>query len=331
MKQSNLAVIGGTGFSEMAQNPEKVETDYGDVQVSTLELGGKQVYFVPRHKEKEVPHLVNYRANIQALARLDVKTILAVSAAGRLSKNVRPGHLVAVGGFRTDGATGSRPSTYAEPGLLLHASMDTPFSPGLREMIYESMVEAQDKVKEIYAGSEDLEVGFHKNANYYNINGPQFLSESEEDLVRDQYENSIEIKERKLQGKIGEKERNDIKKVLDTYFSLIVGQTLVPEVKLVREMGMVYGAVGMCVDNSNFPGGKPVTHADGVMHAVVNTAKAAVVVLGNTVKRIPDDFHDPIAHEALRHSLDPKQVDFDRLIVSGRPRLADILRKKLEV
>jgi len=302
MKQFTLAVIGGTGFSEMAQDPEKVETDYGEVQVSTLELGGKQVRFVPRHQNLETPDRVNYRANIQALVRCGVKTVFAVTAAGRLHQDVLPGHLVAIDDVDWDDTTGNnREMTFAEPGLLLHASMNDPFSSGLRKHLSDAWLESEPMVEGIYGESSDLDVDFHRHGTYFNINGPQFSPPAREARIRNTVVNAK-----------------------------LIGQTLVPEVLLAREMGLAYAALGMCVDHSNYPGGKPVTHADGVMHAVVNTAKAAVEVLGNTIRRIPDDFHDPVAHEALKHSLDPKQVDFERLIAAGRPHLAEILRIKLK-
>lgn len=94
-------------------------------------------------------------------------------------------------------------------------------------------------------------------------------------------------------------------------------------------MGIAYAALGMCVDNSNYPGARPVTHADGVMHAVVKTAQAAVEVLNEAVRRTPENFYDVVAHEAFKHSLHSSQVDLAALKAAGRTQLALILENEL--
>jgi hypothetical protein len=164
----------------------------------------------------------------------------------------------------------------------------------------ESWLTVKPKIEHIYKGSPDLEVGFHADGTYFNIQGPAFTTPEREERLRRTVSNAK-----------------------------VIGQTLVPEVHLAREMGMAYAAVGMCVDHSNFPGGKPVTHADGVMHAVNKTAEAAVALLDETVKRMPEDFFEEIAHTAFDHSFHSGQADFKLLRENGRTNLALILENVL--
>ncbi|EFK96752.1 5'-methylthioadenosine phosphorylase II [sediment metagenome] len=293
------AVIGGTGFSELASDFQNIETDYGTIKVGHIELGGKEVLFVPRHIGLEIPQLVNYRGNIQALKLLGVNTVFAVSAAGRLAQNILPGHLVAVSNVDHEGS--ARTSSFADtPGLLLHASPEDICSPGLRDILIQSWGAVKNKIAQIYSDSPDLELGFHPNGTYYNVDGPDFRDPATEHRLR------------------------------QTVFQpALIGQTVWPEINLARQMAMAYQPLGMCVDNSSFPGAKPVTHADGVMHAVVKTAQAAVVLLNEAVKNTPDNFFEAAAHDAMRHSLHPSQVNFPLLKSQGRTKLAIILEQEL--
>jgi 5'-methylthioadenosine phosphorylase len=297
--EQRRAIIGGTGFSELASSFETITTDYGDVRVGHLELGGKEISFLARHQQLEAPHLVNYRANMQALKLLGVNTIYSVSASGRLNKDVLPGHLIGVSDIDWDDA-GFRPSTYSEPGLLLHASTNDLFSPGLRRILADSWQQIQPEVAKLYQETE-LSVGYHDGGTYFNINGPAFTPPHRESRLRAQ-----------------------------TDGAKIIGMTLFPEAHLAREMAMAYAAVAMCVDHSNFPDAPPVSHAEGVMVAVQKTAQAAYKILDEAVKRTPEDFSDLVAHNAFKNSLFPDQVDLSRLRNSGRTNLAIILETALQ-
>lgn len=291
------AIIGGTGFSEIATDFKIISTDYGDVPVGQLELGGKEVHFLARHRGLETPDRVNYRANLQALKLLGVNTVFAVSAAGRLAEEVWPGHLVVLDDVDWDDTTGRhRDMTFSEPGLLLHASMNDPFSQELRRIINSSWLVAEPKIAKLYQDDPDLKVLLHTNGTFFNVNGPSFSPPAREARIRS-----------------------------SVFNPKLIGQTLVPEVILAREMAMAYAAVGMCVDHSNFPGAPPVTHADGVMNAVVKTAQAAIILLDEAVKNTPPDFFDGVAHDAFNHSLHSNQVDLSQLRHNGRTHLALIL------
>lgn len=293
------AVIGGTGFSEFAKDFETVDTDYGEIRVGHLELGGKEVFFLARHAGLEIPQLVNYRGNIQALKRLGVNTIYSVSACGRLAEHILPGHLVAVSHVDHEGST--RVSSFADtPGLLLHASPDGQCSPGLRQIVISAWDKVEQEVRELYAGSPDLFVGLHTHGTYFNVDGPDFRDFATEERLR-----------------------------RTVHDPAVIGQTVFPEINLARQMEIAYQPIGMVVDNSSFPGAKPVTHADGVMHAVTKIAQAAFVLLDEAVRNTPDNFYEEAAHDALLHALHPSQVNFDILRQQGRTNLAVILEEEL--
>ncbi len=95
-----LAVIGGTGFAEFSQleniTGSVVSTSYGDVYVEQGELHGQKLVFLPRHGHppRFLPHRINYRANIDALAKLNVQRVLAVTAVGSVDPSLQVADLV---------------------------------------------------------------------------------------------------------------------------------------------------------------------------------------------------------------------------------------------
>ncbi|MFY9376891.1 MAG: S-methyl-5'-thioadenosine phosphorylase, partial [Peptococcia bacterium] len=79
MEKVDLAIIGGTGVyrADMLENSKDitVTTEYGEVSLMTGEYKGRRVAFLARHGKGHTvpPHLINYRANIQALKQLGAK------------------------------------------------------------------------------------------------------------------------------------------------------------------------------------------------------------------------------------------------------------------
>jgi len=296
----NIGIIGGTGFSNRPLDKMmRQATDYGVVPYTPTYLGNKEAIFVPRHAKLDAPHLVNYRANIQAMKLLNVDIIIALSACGRLAEDVGPGTLGVVSDVDWDDLNG-REMTFAEQGLLLHATMNPTFSEPLREILYHSAIKKGEEIYDMFKDVEGISSQIKKDGTYFNINGPAFLTPAKEARIRE-----------------------------TTPGAAYIGQTLVPEVHLAREMGIAYAALVMVVDHSNFPGKKAVTHADGVMTAVKYTTQAAQLVLEEFGNQIPDDFYDPVCHDAFRHSLHESQVDLTMLLKNERKNLAHILEQEL--
>lgn len=83
-----LAVIGGTGFAEFLGLQdvagETLTSEYGETYIERGAIGDTPVVFLPRHGHPPQfpPHRINYLANIQALADLEVSGIITVCAVG---------------------------------------------------------------------------------------------------------------------------------------------------------------------------------------------------------------------------------------------------------
>ena len=98
-----LAIIGGSGLTQLASlevsRQQVVRTPYGEPS-GTLSFGriaNQDVVFLARHGYGHTipPHLVNYRANIWALAReAGAATIVSVASVGGIRADLIPGTLV---------------------------------------------------------------------------------------------------------------------------------------------------------------------------------------------------------------------------------------------
>lgn len=133
---ASIAVIGGSGLYSLfdTSTPSTVETPYGSVQVSLGELAGKPVAFLPRHgtDHSVAPHLIDYRANIWALASLGVRAIVSSAAVGGVSPEIPIGSLVLTDQYidRTHG----RADTFYDRGSVQHLGSAEPFCPQLHEI-----------------------------------------------------------------------------------------------------------------------------------------------------------------------------------------------------
>jgi len=129
-----VAVIGGSGlYSLFADDAEAhdIATPYGPARVTIGDLAGTRVAFLPRHgvDHSVAPHLINYRANIWALASLGVRAIVSSAAVGSVSTEFPPGTLAIPDQFidRTHG----RADTFYDRGSVQHLASADPFDPAL--------------------------------------------------------------------------------------------------------------------------------------------------------------------------------------------------------
>ncbi len=163
-----LGIIGGSGvyeLSDIADAVEKktVETEYGSVEVSILNIESKKVAFISRHLEghKIPPHMINYKANIQALKNLGVTQIISTSAVGSINLDMAPGSFVLVNNFLD--FTVLRDKTFFDDEVH-HLDMSEPYCPRLREIICSCM--------------DDKESIFD-NGTYICTEGPRFETPAE--------------------------------------------------------------------------------------------------------------------------------------------------------
>ena len=171
---AKIAVIGGSGLYELfdpsASTTLEIDTPYGHAQVTIGQRAGRQVAFLPRHGtgHSEAPHLINYRANIWALASLGVKAIISSAAVGGVSPEYPTGMLVVTDQF-IDRTTG-RPDTFFDQGSVQHLAAADPFDPVLRAAAIASL--------------EALGENFAPTGTVVVIQGPRFSTRAESTWFR---------------------------------------------------------------------------------------------------------------------------------------------------
>lgn len=170
-----IGVIAGSGLYELFGSDaptRRVPTPYGATSgpLTTGSLGGRDVVFLARHGSGHSvpPHRINYRANIWALKRLGVRSLVTFSAVGGLRGEYAPGQFVLTDQFidRTHG----RADTFFDGEVLAatgvqHLSAAYPFSSELRAA-------ASTALRRL---GED----FHPTGTVVVIQGPRFSSAAE--------------------------------------------------------------------------------------------------------------------------------------------------------
>ncbi|MBE0687919.1 MAG: S-methyl-5'-thioadenosine phosphorylase [Anaerolineaceae bacterium] len=172
----DLGVIGGTGIYQMEgvsiNENLIVETPYGQPSspIFIAEVEGKTIAFLARHGigHQIPPSEINNRANIFALKKLGVKSVIAISACGSLREDFAPGDIVIpdqIVDFTKD-----RVRTFFESGLVAHVSTADPFCPHLSQLLCESVIDTGAKV--------------HNGCALVTIEGPRFSTKAESNLFR---------------------------------------------------------------------------------------------------------------------------------------------------
>lgn len=132
--QSDIGIIGGSGFYSFLKAPERVvvDTPFGapSAPLALGEVGGRRVAFLPRHGERHQypPHRVNYRANLWALRSVGVRQVLAPCAVGGLKPELAPGTFV-VPDQVVDRTWGRAHTIWDAVGPVVHTSFADPYCP----------------------------------------------------------------------------------------------------------------------------------------------------------------------------------------------------------
>ena len=174
---TKLGIIGGSGVYDIpgisVVKEHALSTPFGDPSgvVEELSLGGRSFYFIPRHGKfhQFLPSEVNYRANIYALKTLGVTHLLAVSAVGIMTEEIKPGDMV-VPDQIFDRTRGDRASTFFGQGIVGHVPFADPFSEEMREIIIKAAKKETDRV--------------YKGGTYICMEGPQFSTRAESNFYR---------------------------------------------------------------------------------------------------------------------------------------------------
>lgn len=163
MTRAPLGVVAGTGFYDLATldgaTAVTVPTAFGEAAVTRGTWHGIPVVFLTRHGvgHSVPPHLVNYRANIQALADLGVRDVVAVNVTGSIDPELRAGDLLCLDDFVD--FTRQRPVTFFDgsgPEGVVHTDVLTPYHPALRREILDAARAAGRPMRDggVYAAFE---------------------------------------------------------------------------------------------------------------------------------------------------------------------------------
>lgn len=176
MAKAEIGIIGGSGLYGMPGLTEvrevRVETPFGDPsEVLVLgKLEGCDVAFLARHGKghRILPSELNFRANIYAMKKLGVTSILSVSAVGSLKEEHKPTDFVIPDQFID--RTFARQSTFFGDGVVGHVAFGDPVCP----IVVDVFVKA----------CEEVGVVGKKGGTYVCMEGPQFSTRAESKLYR---------------------------------------------------------------------------------------------------------------------------------------------------
>jgi 5'-methylthioadenosine phosphorylase len=171
-----IGIIGGTGLYALPglveQDWRRVESSFGEPSDELLfgRLGDHRIVFLPRHGRghRIPPHEIPFRANIDALKRAGVTTVLSISAVGSLRAELPPGTFVLVDQFIDRTLRG--PKTFFGAGCVAHVSMAHPTCARVRG--------------ELVAVASALGLAVAAGGTYVAMEGPQFSSAAESELHR---------------------------------------------------------------------------------------------------------------------------------------------------
>lgn len=168
MADELIGLIGGTGLGEeLASKIEgvrfrDVDTPFGrpSDKIMVGKIGTRRVAFVSRHGRghKLSPSEVPYAANIFALKKLGVHTVIATGAVGSLRRSIKPGEIVIASQFIDK--TFRRQSSFFPGYGAVHCEMAAPVCVRLSRAVGEAAIKCKVKI--------------HRKGTYVCMEGPQF-------------------------------------------------------------------------------------------------------------------------------------------------------------
>ena len=171
-----VGVLTGTGtyaFPGAGEaRADTVLTGFGDVHATRLGLGEVEVLHISRHEpgHRRLSNHVAHRANIAALIERDVEAVIAVTVCGAVDPTVPLGSLIVFDDLHFLAnrlADGLLCTLYDQPGDRLrgHWIYESPFAPGLREVLL--------------AASREAGVPARDGGCYGHVDGPRFNTKAE--------------------------------------------------------------------------------------------------------------------------------------------------------
>jgi len=173
MTEGLIGIIGGTGLGDALAKrlidveSHDVDTPFGKpgAAICVGRIGKNKIAFLNRHGKghKLSPSDVPFAANIFALKKLGVHTVIASGAVGSLRDEIGPGDLVIVDQFIDK--TFRRQNSFFEGVAVVHCEMAEPACGRLRKVLLD------------VAGTIDIKT--HPKATYVCMEGPQFSTRAE--------------------------------------------------------------------------------------------------------------------------------------------------------
>jgi 5'-methylthioadenosine phosphorylase len=173
MTEELIGIIGGTGLGDaLAEHLtgakfHDVDTPFGkpSASICLASMGQRQIAFLNRHGKghKLSPSEVPFAANIFALKKLGVRTVISSGAVGSLREQIAPGDLVLVDQFIDK--TFKRQNTFFRNHAAVHCEMAEPVCRRVREMLADT--------------AKDIDVRTHPKGTYVCMEGPQFSTRAE--------------------------------------------------------------------------------------------------------------------------------------------------------
>jgi 5'-methylthioadenosine phosphorylase len=168
-----IGLIGGSGLGDVLQQrlekvrKVKINTPFGypSEDILTGTFAGRKVAFINRHGSSHQynPSTVPYAANIYALKKLGVTSVIASGAVGSLQQKIKPGDVVIVD--QVIDKTFKRQNTFSDKIGAVHCEMAKPYCGRLRH----ALIKVSGKVK----------TKVHSSALYVCMEGPQFSTRGE--------------------------------------------------------------------------------------------------------------------------------------------------------
>ena len=173
MAEKLIGIIGGTGLgdalAEQIADAEShnIETPFGKPSTAIMVggFGQNKIAFLNRHGKghKLSPSEVPFAANIFALKKLGVNTVISSGAVGSLREEIAPGDLVVVD--QLIDKTFKRQNSFFGGYAAVHCEMGQPTCARLRKALIDT--------------AKDVSVKVHPQGTYVCMEGPQFSTRAE--------------------------------------------------------------------------------------------------------------------------------------------------------
>ena len=173
MAEEIIGIIGGTGLGDVLAEHitdaelHDVETPFGKPSTAIMvgKMGARKIAFLNRHGKghKLSPSEVPFAANIFALKKLGVHTIISSGAVGSLRKEIAPGDLVIVDQFIDK--TFRRQGSFFGGFGAVHCEMSEPVCGRVGKLLCEA--------------AETIDIKTHSSGTYICMEGPQFSTRAE--------------------------------------------------------------------------------------------------------------------------------------------------------